>query len=344
MQETSLVFTSDAFTKSVFTGLQGDSYSGETTTWFTYVPTEGTDSGKSVPFEVTGPIEDKIGPVLLSASVSLRENDISVLTLIFSESLQANEMPFDSLFEYRLWRSGQQILNAVHAASGERDEGHYRYEILFSSRLGDVPSVGDSVRFVPGVAHDLNGNVPHLFNPWVRIVGDQNVTVESTTLTTLTPAVITDKESSSVIPYLVDTDKNIRDVSAEIGLPGHLITYDMAELLSNLNVARDSSLGLLTADSVKFVYEVYYYTNLGQYVNSSQGEISCSDSLFNGDCLKNTGNVFLAWNARSSSGRLVGSGAYIARLDIRVKAGGKTVSRTQTNSVWGVRRSNEASY
>lgn len=225
-----------------------------------------------------------------------------------------------------------------HSISGGRYDEHYRYEILYSARVGEVPSVGDSVRFVPGVGRDLSGNSPHLYNPWVRIVGEQKVIVESTTLTTLTPSNTSDPASPSVSPLRVDLDKNIEDVALEVGLPGHLIEYNMAELLLNLNADRDTSLGLLTADSVKLLYEVYYFTNLGQYVNSAQGTITCSDSLFGGDCLQNPGNVFLAWNARSTEGRLVGSGAYIAQLNIRMKAGDTIVSKTETDSVWGVRR------
>lgn len=338
MGKSSLSFTSNAFTKAVFTGMQENPYSGDVTTWFTYVPTEGADSGKSVPFEVTGRIQDKVGPILLSASVVLRKNDVVALTLSFSESLEANEIPFDSLFEYHFWRSGKQMDGVFHSISGGRYDEHYRYEILYSARVGEVPSVGDSVRFVPGVGRDLSGNSPHLYNPWVRIVGEQKVIVESTTLTTLTPSNTSDPASPSVSPLRVELDKNIEDVALEVGLPGHLIEYNMAELLLNLNADRDSSLGLLTADSVKLLYEVYYFTNLGQYVNSAQGTIACSDSLFGGDCLQNPGNIFLAWNARSTEGRLVGSGAYIAQLNIRMKAGDTIVSKTETDSVWGVRR------
>ena len=111
-----------------------------------------------------------------------------------------------------------------------------------------------------------------------------------------------------------------------------------AELLKNENALRGDSLPALTADSVVVHYEVYYYTNLGTYVNSADGSIACSDSIFGGDCTTHKGNIFLAWNMHSKKGRLVGTGAYVAHLTLKVTAGSKVIARSKDNSVWGVRR------
>lgn len=336
---TIVVTTSAGFTEAQFTGLQGSSYTGSVTTWYTYIPTTGVDANKEIPFEIQGRITDKVGPILLSASVANKDDDISVLTLIFSESLEANDMGVDSLFEYRFWRSGQMNGSVMRPSSGTSFEGNFKYDVYFSARASEVPLVGDSVRFVPGVAIDLGGARPHANNPWVRIVGEQKAVIESTDLVELTPETAPPPESPTVTIYLFDKDKDIEDVIAETGLPGQLVDFDMAELLYNENSIRDSALSPLTADSISITYESYYFTNLGQYVNSSNGTILCSDSIFGGDCTANPGNVFLSWNMRSAEGRLVGTGAYIARLDIRVKVGSRVVVRNSTESVWGVRRS-----
>lgn len=339
---TIVVTSSTGFTKSPFTGLQGSPYTGSVTTWYTYTPTTGVDANKEIPFEIQGRINDKVGPILLSASVANKNGDITVLTLIFSESLEANNIAVDSLFEYRFWRAGQMNGSVMRPSSGTSFEGNFKYDVYFSARASEVPLVGDSVRFVPGVAIDLGGARPHANNPWVRIVGEQKVVVESTNLVELTPETVPPPESPTVTIYLFDKDKDIEDVLAETGLPGQLVNFDMAELLYNENSIRDPALPPLTADSISIVYESYYFTNLGQYVNSSKGTILCSDSIFGGDCTAHPGNIFLSWNMRSAEGRLVGTGAYIARLDVQVKVGRRVVVKNRTESVWGVRRSRGA--
>jgi fibro-slime domain-containing protein len=317
------------YMKSVFTGLQSGIYSGTSQTWFTYV----SDSGATVVASTYGKIQDKVGPVLLGATVSLSGDKMTVLTLTFSEALAEPKALLDSLFEYKLWKSGARVYETPKTFSSDCADG-YRYRLYFNSVLGAVPAVGDSVRFAPGVAKDLNGNSPHAKNPWVRVFGEQKVQVGSSDMVTL--PVTPDTGATQI--SLEEPGKTAKEISREKGTPGYLISYDMGELLANANADRDTSLAPLTPDSIKIHYEMYYFTNLGEYVNSVKGDISCSDSIFGGDCTAHKGNVFLGWTGRSSSGRLAGTGAYIAHLSLKVRAGNKTVSRSDEKSVWGVRR------
>ena len=91
---------------------------------------------------------------------------------------------------------------------------------------------------------------------------------------------------------------------------------------------------------MKLVYETKYYSHLGNYVGGSSGSILCSDKEIYGDagCLANPGNLFLAWNMRADDGRLVGTGAYIARLHLKVVVGKKTATNITRDLLWGVRR------
>lgn len=317
------------YMKSVFTGLQSGIYSGTSKTWFTYV----SDSGATVVASTYGKIQDKVGPVLLGATVSLSGDNMTVLTLTFSEALAEPKTLLDSLFEYKLWKSGARVYETPKTLSFDCADG-YRYRLYFNSVLGAVPAVGDSVRFAPGVAKDLNGNSPHAKNPWARVFGEQKVQIGSSDVVTL--PVTSDTGATQI--SLEEPGKTAKEISREKGTPGYLISYDMGELLANANAGRDTSLAPLTVDSIKIHYEIYYFTNLGEYVNSVKGDISCSDSIFGGDCTAHKGNVFLGWTGRASSGRLVGTGAYIAHLSLKVRAGNKTVSRSDEKSVWGVRR------
>ena len=89
-------------------------------------------------------------------------------------------------------------------------------------------------------------------------------------------------------------------------------------------------------------YEAHYYTSLGHFVNSQAGTISCTDDIFTEDgsknCLGSTGRFFLAWNMRAYTGRLAGTGVYIARLELKVKVNDKKLSHQTRDFMWGVRR------
>lgn len=337
LDSSTIAVTSAAgFTAQPFTGLQGTAYSGSVDTWFTYTPTTGKDAGIKVPFMMSGRISDKVGPIVLSATVSNKGTTLSVLSLTLSESLNGG-VNSDSIIQYRFWRAGVMNPTVMRASSAAAYNGNYRYDFYFESHQSELPAVGDSVRLAPGVATDLGGAHPHENNPWVRIVGEQKVTTESSELVELGPdtSKVTGPAAKTV---LVDESVTAKEAAAATGSHGELISFNMAEVLANENTIRGDSVPPLTIDSVAIHYEVYYYTNLGEYVNSAKGKILCSDSIFGGDCTVHKGNVFLAWNMRSKNGRLVGTGAYVAHLTLKATAGSKVVARSKENSVWGVRR------
>ena len=108
----------------------------------------------------------------------------------------------------------------------------------------------------------------------------------------------------------------------------------------NLEEYRSGEKTIVADDAVVLHYRTHYFSQFGQYVGGTSGSISCSDKDVYGDegCLKNKGKVFLAWNMRSKNGRLVGTGVYIARLEVKIVVDGKnTVHRTH-DYLWGVRR------
>ena len=59
----------------------------------------------------------------------------------------------------------------ISAVTQKRNKA--QMELLFFAPEGSVmPTVGDSVRLVPGGVFDLSGNPAHENNAWVRITGD----------------------------------------------------------------------------------------------------------------------------------------------------------------------------
>ena len=106
---------------------------------------------------------------------------------------------------------------------------------------------------------------------------------------------------------------------------------------------------------VYFQYDVKYYTNLGTYVAGDKKKIYCLDATneakygkqyYGGkDCRSVQGNFYIAWNMLSDKKRLVGTGAYIAKLSSFVDLGknsparGKVKeSKAEETDMWGAKR------
>ena len=158
--------------------------------------------------------------------------------------------------------------------------------------------------------------------------------------------------------------KNIEDIIAEVG-SGQLSIRDAQKrywvdpviveayengILDQNNVhnfARGSEADVQVivagvAQSTSFSYKTSYFSSLGQYVNGASGNFNCNSEMFKkngqGTCLDNNGKLFLAWNMRAKNGRLASTGVYIARLEYRIKVGGKTIVNRTQDFLWGYRR------
>lgn len=110
----------------------------------------------------------------------------------------------------------------------------------------------------------------------------------------------------------------------------------------NLDAYRSGEKSIVADDAVELYYRTHYYSQFGEYVAGTSSTIKCSDKNLYGEegCLKNKGRIFLAWNMRSDSGRLVGTGVYIARLELKLVVNGKTTMHRTRDNLWGVRRGN----
>lgn len=331
IQDSSIIIKADSLIDIVFTGLEKEIYKGSSKTQFTYTPNEGIDSGIVQKMRVTGVISDRIGPIITNAFITPKAENLSQLSLTFSESLDTTSISMDSILEFKVWREGVEVSGSLEIRSQTRNSNGKRYDLIFIANENSVlPIVGDSVRFAPGVARDLSQNYPHINNPYVRIIGEQFTTVDATEL------IIVDSETrntDSLDPVVVKAfplTETFKNAEKEMGLPGHLIRYDLNELLLTYPDVLKSEIFI--------EYEIFYFTNLGQYINSSKDKISCTDDVFNGDCSKNPGNIYLGWNMRSEKGRKAGTGAYISRLKFKIQAGEHLVDKKDETSSFGIKR------
>lgn len=181
--------------------------------------------------------------------------------------------------------------------------------------------------------------------PWIAVTGDAEITVvEQKFANTGNAPAGENVPAITVNSYRTNMNK-AEVLDKEGGRPGHFIKADMYALFNGLT---DEERENMDYDKMYFSYEVQYFTNLGNFVAKKSGKIYCDDTknkekYFDGGKCTDPGkdrNFFIGWNMRSDKGRLVGTGAYIVKLDSYVRMGstGKHAKQSST-SVWGVKRS-----
>jgi fibro-slime domain-containing protein len=240
----SLTAKGDGFGNAIFTGGETSGYTGKINIWYTYTDPE---DGKTAIFPVDGSLTDKVGPVIIAAEVKYLKDGNTQLLLNFSEGIKDENASTD-LFRFHCWKDNRQD-SLVKFASDFTTTPANQWKLIFpkGAETDIIPSVGDSVRFMPpsqlGAALDLVDVGPHEFNPWVRITGEQKVTVTSPKVVSLdrnsetfnnARQIIQSKDAT--VPKLVSgaTTLSADQVAAIYGTQGHYLgDLDMAELVEN---------------------------------------------------------------------------------------------------------------
>ncbi len=339
--EQTLVIAADKLMDDVFTGGAKELYQGSFRYHYTYMDKE---TGQMTQLSLDGlAIEDRIGAILEERPIVKPVSDnVNKLTVYISEATQISAVNGFQFLEFKD-KAGELVdpsMFSIMSVSPTRNSNYY--DVMFLKNDNTIlPDVGFMVRLVPGVLPDLNGNVPHVNNPWRRIEGEQRVGVESPGVVAINPVDFTPEmwpHKKDVAPVRVDVAKNIDEVIAETGYPGELIKFDLSEvgktLLLNTNEPRDVALS-----KVKIKWEVDYFSSLGHFVNSQSGVVACNDKdIFGTDCVDNSGNIFLMWDARSNKGRFVGTGVYIAKLKFKILSDVNVVGKYDETFNLGIRR------
>ena len=148
------------------------------------------------------------------------------------------------------------------------------------------------------------------------------------------------KLTVDILRQIENKEISIKQAKKTYGLSDATVDAIKEGTLNSGNFAgvKNGTVKVMSKDNITLHYQTSYFTSLGHYVNGESGTIACADTIYNGDCLNNGGNLFLAWNMRATDNRLVATGVYIARLEIKVKAGKKVISEMTRDMLWGVRR------
>ena len=239
-----LVASGNGFGTSIFTGGATDPYHGKVNIWYTYTDPE---DGTTAVFPVEGVLVDQVGPVVIAAEVKYLKDGNAQLTLGFSEGIDEAGKSSD-FFRFHCWRHSVQD-SSIKMASDIGTTPANQWKLIFpkGAETDLIPSVGDSVRFRPlsqlGEARDLLGIAPHEFNPWVRITGEQKVTVTSPKVVAISTEsetfdsarVIIRSEEATVPKFVVgETGLSADQVAGIYGTQGHYLgDLDMAQLVEN---------------------------------------------------------------------------------------------------------------
>lgn len=331
-----------ALLDKVFTGDKQKEYQGLFRYHYSHVDKK---NGEVVPFDLSTTIQDKIGPIIENASIIPQSESFSVMTLNLSEAVNYDNQLSNMIVMFK--RGANEFSNVV-VSEVQHKKSSSKLEFYFY--LGEgmmVPTVGDSVRLVPGVLPDLNGNTPHLYNPWIRLSGESRMEVDVPGLVYIGSSLKTKGTKDGVVFVSVPTDyKTVKDVVRARGLPGHFVMYDLSELAMSyvLSAPEGANRDSLLAN-IRVEWQVDYFSNLGQYVNGNSGYVYCNDAtIFNvnpykpKNCLDNPGYMFFEWNARSKNGRLVGTGAYISKFKLKIRTGNEIIGKEEDSYTIGIKR------
>ena len=224
---------------------------------------------------------------------------------------------------------------------------------------GRNPLGSDTLRNVADAAYYWNSPTAYnettrLPSPWISVVGETKLEYIPISFAHTSNVIVTDT-TPSISVDAVPTLSTKREVAiAQGGRPGFWVkNTSIFQAFSALTDDEQQTVRDELANdpkSVYFSFDVQYFTNLGTYVAGKSGKIYCDDKtnfeknkkyFFGGkNCLDDSEDFFIGWNMISDKGRAVGTGAYVTKIQSRVKLGSvKTDKKGDKTSVFGIKRS-----
>lgn len=290
-------------------------------------------------------IADKMAPVIVAASLHYGESDKrDTLTVTFSEPVDYSSLSGKDFFAYI---HGKDTIDLNPSKMLWNADGKSVRLVLVESTDGIVP--GDSLIVVRGkksAIADTYGNESVENASPVVIGGLLGKMVESVKMGFYDPEKYVSSTLNSVSISYVSNQTRTSDLRDE-GTLGHLISLGerfVPQLIDGAKLDADGNYDPAVLDSINpedvFVnFSVSYFDNLGQYVTDTTFNIPCNSPAFGAsqNCLTTDKKVFVNWNYKDHTGRLVGSGIYIVEFKLVVRYKQKKVQEEMRDK-WGVRR------
>ena len=251
--DSSMTITANGgFGTTPFTGGAETVYSGKITPFWNY-----SEGGLPNIIKLTSDVSDSIGPVITSADVSYSNDGSTVLSLTFSEGLDCENESDANYFLYFFKNTGSERNDIVPDMLSKEKKN--KWKLVFRNISNDkenIPAVGDSIKLIPGVHMDLLHRSTDPRNPFVRIAGEQNVTVTSSPVVTIgetdeSKEIIRSESPTVTKLYQTDEPKTAKEVAKEYGVQGHYlgdmsisgyVNDEMTELQASLKEANNKSI------------------------------------------------------------------------------------------------------
>ncbi|MDB5102402.1 MAG: hypothetical protein JWP91_91 [Fibrobacteres bacterium] len=267
-------------------------------------------------------IRDGAGPVAFSseARVSLDTGSLKQLTVVLSEPLRDPGGPFP----FQIKRGEARIDEALKVSRVEALEGNaYRY--TFSSQVFPIP--GDSLKST-AQAIDAAGN-PSAMPGFIAILGNRPVVsvelkvagggcVRGKAIANPKPLAI---PVNLIVPHAGDAQSGCAEVPGEIRCLD-CITGEWERTGGNRPAASELTAGpeIKVTTRWPFGFDLAFFNTLGEFVNRAKGEVTAG--MLDGVPADGEGNktVALQWYPVSESGMQAGTGAYVVKGFVTIKA------------------------
>ena len=318
--------------KNMLTGID-KSYSkgGDIEYGYASIANKISVDGKESKEEMLYGMNDYMAPVIPSTfltpeSFQMMEPDKFKIT--FSEAMdQKNVMLSDDCLAFYV--DGAWVHYSLSSAEWS-DDG--RELVLYMEAGEDLVTrmnPADSVRFdnfTSGLA-DKKGNKVSELSPAVMVEGDPRVIMKTNSFADLNKAA---ELSDRVKPFTIEHVKEAKEASDQSSL-GVLMDIGYATIMGK----DEKGQAVPNMEDIGLHWELYVYTNIGNYVGGASGSIACDDPFFDGNCLENPDKLYVRWNMRSKDGRRVGAGVYLAKFRIKVY-GAKDDFKVERIFRWGI--------
>ena len=276
-------------------------------------------------------MNDYMAPVISSTFLtpeSFQMMEPDKFKIAFSEAMdQKNVMLSDDCLAFYV--DGAWVHYSLSSAEWS-DDG--RELVLYMEAGEDLASrmnPADSVRFdnfTSGLV-DKSGNKVSELAPTVMVEGDPRVIMKTNSFADLNKA---EELSDRVKPFTIEHVKDAKEASDQSSL-GVLMDIGYSTIMGK----DDKGLVVPNMEDIGLHWELYVYTNIGNYVGGASGSIACDDSFFDGNCLENPDKLYVRWNMRADNGRKVGAGIYLAKFRVKVY-GAKEDFKVERIFRWGI--------
>ncbi len=318
--------------KKLLTGID-KSYSkdGKTEYGYASITNKVSVEGKESEEEMMYGMNDYMAPVISSTFLypeSFQMMEPDKFKISFSEAMDKKgvDLSDDCLAFYV---DGAWVHYSLRSSEWSEDGRELMLYMEAGEDLASRMNPADSVRFdnfTSGLV-DKSGNKVSELAPTVMVEGDPRVIMKTNSFADLNKA---EELSDRVKPFTIEHVKDAKEASDQSSL-GVLMDIGYSTIMGK----DDKGLTVPNMEDIGLHWELYVYTNIGNYVGGASGSIACDDPFFDGNCLENPDKLYVRWNMRADNGRKVGAGIYLAKFRVKVY-GAKDDFKVERIFRWGI--------